>query len=185
MSIQSNEDQELVRLLAANPDLAIERIFHSYYKYVYSRIYRVLYDKQATEDVVQDIFLTFWRKREEIQIQSSLKAYLGKMALNRALNYIRDHKKYTFTDEEELLVIPGKESGVMERLHADDLRNRIHVTINALPPKCRLVFSLSRFEDMTYREIAGHLGISVKTVENQMIKALKVLRETVNQYRSE
>lgn len=107
-----------------------------------------------------------------------MKAYLKRAAVNRTLNFIRDNK-ITFEGEEELPILKGKITGASAKMEADELQEMINRAIDGLPERCRMIFLLSRFEDMSYNEIAQKLDISVKTVENQISKALKILREVL------
>lgn len=180
--MHKTEDQELIELLSNDPDRGMVEIFKAYYQTVATRVYHYLYDKQATEDLVQEIFLHLWQKREDIVIQSSLRAYLNRVALNRSLNYIRDNKRYRFGEEDDMIGMEADLPDAHDRLRLQELNAVLTAGIESLPPKCRLVFKLSRFEDMSYKEIAEKLDISVKTVENQILKALKVLRAALKEF---
>jgi RNA polymerase sigma-70 factor (ECF subfamily) len=174
-------DKELIEFLHQNDDSAIEKIFKQYYSYICSAVYNIIPDSSLTEDLAQDVFYELWRKRERIQINSSLKAYLKRAAINKALNYIRSKKmKFDSADDDAVTNIAVSSSeGSFE---AQELQEIINTAIDTLPEKCRIVFMMSRFEEMSYKEIAHALEISVKTVENQISKALKILKKKVNPY---
>lgn len=176
-------DQELVKMLRQNSDQAIDLIFRKYYTFICIVIVKIVSDRSLAEDLGQDVFLGLWRDRHKINVTSSLKAYLRRSAKNKTLNYFRD-QKIMFEEEEKLPILESKIPTVNQNMEADELKHIIHAAIEALPERCRLVFKLSRFEEMSYQEIATALNISIKTVENQISKALKVLRKTVKPYMS-
>jgi len=138
-------------------------------------------DKQIAQDTVQDTFVKFWSKRNDIDSNVNIKAYLFTAVRNKALELLRRDKM--------------KESHADKIAHLESLRNddnaeaeaekyvrleRIHAAIKTLPPKCQEVFSLSKINGLSYQEIADYKGISVKTVENQVVRALKLLREKLS-----
>ncbi|GLR20106.1 RNA polymerase sigma-70 factor [Portibacter lacus] len=174
-------DKELVGFLNDTDDGAIEKIFKQYYSYICSAVYKIIPDPVLTEDLAQDVFYELWRKREKIQINSSLKAYLKRAAINKALNYIRS-KKMKFDSDDNDTVINISVASSENSFEAMELQDIINASIDTLPEKCRIVFMMSRFEEMSYKEIAAQLEISIKTVENQISKALKILKKAVNPY---
>ncbi len=168
-------DEELIALLASEEESTIDLIFRKHYTFLCRSVYRIISDTQITEDLVQDVFYELWKKRAQIKITTSLRAYLKRAALNKALNYIRD-QKIDFRNAPEKEGLMSKEASVVQELAAANLQQQIDQAIDSLPERCRLVFVLSRFEEMSYQQIADHLNISIKTVENQISKALKSLR---------
>lgn len=172
---QQYTDQEITALFLQNSEAAIELLFQLHYTYLCQAAVRIIKDPALAEDLTQEVFLELWRKKEGIEFTGSVRAYLRRAVVNKGLNYIRDRKKIT-DDEDKLLNMESSMPSVMQELNAAALQERIDEAIDELPEKCRLVFVLSRFEEMSYQEIADHLGISIKTVENQIVKALKYLR---------
>ncbi len=150
-------------------------IFKEYYGFVCKVINRVLSDEHKSEDLAQDVFYDLWRRRESLDITISLKAYLRRAGINKTLNFIRD-RKVRWDDEDKIPMMASQAADANQILEGEDLQKLIDTTINGLPERCRLIFSLSRFEEMSYQQIADELDISIKTVENQMTKALKILR---------
>ena len=122
-----------------------------------------------------------------MQIHTSVPAYLRRMAISRTLNHIRNTRKHSWeeidvaTDQDSAFTT--READIISRMEEADLKKRLDSAIESLPEKCRLVFLLSRNEEMSYGEIAKELNISVKTVENQIGKALKLLRQAVAGHR--
>ncbi|MEZ4955839.1 MAG: RNA polymerase sigma-70 factor [Saprospiraceae bacterium] len=168
-------DQKLIELLKANDERAISLIFKEHYPFLCQVIIRVVKDPIVAEDLAQDVFHDLWKRRENLEISTSIKAYLRRAGVNKTLNYIRD-KKVKWDDEDKLPMVASTDTTAIQHLEGKELEELINLTIDSLPDRCRLVFTLSRFEDLSYQEIATSLDISVKTVENQMSKALKVLR---------
>ena len=179
--MSSYTDKELVGFLNSSDDKAIERIFKQYYSYICSAVYKIIPDSNLTEDLAQDVFYELWKKRERIEINSSLKAYLKRAAINKALNYIRS-KKIKFDSDDDEAIVNISVNSSEGKYEADELQEIINEAIDRLPEKCRIVFMMSRFEEMSYKEIAAALEISIKTVENQISKALKILKKVVNPY---
>lgn len=137
-------------------------------------------DVDEAEDLVQQVFVKIWEQRERLDIAWSLKAYLYKTVHNAALNRLRAAKtrsKYLETNASQL-----ENANVQPEESARELDERLQKALDLLPPQCRLVFELSRFEELKYREIADQLGISIKTVETQMGKALRILRLQLADY---
>ena len=160
----------------------LEAFFKQHYKALCFVANNILSDYAASEDVVQDVFVNILRKNEEIVINSSLKGYIFKSTMNAALNYVKKVKN-TVSMEDELLELHHRGCSVSEEsLEQLELEESVNQAINLLPPKCKAVFLLNRYEDMKYCEVAEHLGISIKTVENQMGKALKRLRIHLKPY---
>ena len=178
---QEYTDQEIQELLREDGEKAVEWLFRRHYRYLCKVVYKVLPDANLVEDLVQEVFFEVWRKRENIRITTSLKAYLRRAAVNKTLNFIRD-QKIKPDDEERLPPLESKIVNINQQLDAEDLQKLIDQSIDQLPERCRLVFVLSRFEDMSYQEIADKLGISIKTVENQVSKALRYLRISLGPY---
>jgi len=173
-------DSEILELFETNKDKAIEAMFQQYYNYVCHAIYNIIKDRVQVEDIAQEVFYEFWKKKENIKISTSLKAYLRRSSVNKALNFIRD-QKVKFDDEEKINELDMAESSnAQDQMEYGELQEVVNNAIENLPEKCRIVFSLSRFEGLTYKEIAAELSISTKTVENQISKALKILRVQIN-----
>jgi RNA polymerase sigma-70 factor (ECF subfamily) len=179
--MQPDTHQDLLDRIRANDKAALEELFHTYYQFVCNSMVRLIKDRNLIEDLAQEVFLRFWQKRDRIQVSSSLKAYLNRMAINEALAHLRSRKFYAEEVDDERQSL-GTDRSVEESYLHGELADHIREAIDRLPPKCRLVFTLSRYEGLSYKEIAGQLDISVKTVENQMGKALKVLREDLKPY---
>ena len=173
-------DQDLLTLFNNDRERGIEALFRHYFEMVHRSVLRIISNRSTAEDVSQEVFMDLWRKRDRLNITSSLPAYLRRAARNRALNHIRDQKLKFDDSDEGHLELPSGAVSVTQRLAAEELQRRIDAAIEALPERCRIIFALSRFEEMTYREIAEELNISVKTVENQISKALRLLREALN-----
>lgn len=155
-------------------ELGFEELFRMHYKMLCNAANTILNDKDASEDMVQDVFLNFWKKKELLPIIQSVKSYLYRSTINASLNQLEKNKKtIRFSDTklaESLVVNAG------ENFNHKELQTKIEEAINQLPPKCKVIFVLSRYEGLKYQQIADYLGISIKTVENQMGKALQMLR---------
>lgn len=178
---QNQED--IIKRLKADDRTALKELFDAQYLQVCRVISRLVRDKATTEDLAQEVFIRFWNKRHSINITSSIPAYIRRMATNEALGYLRSKKNFD-SDENVLLQTNDPAQNVEQQLLQGELEGNIKSAINELPPKCRTVFILSRFEDLTYAEIAERMEISVKTVENQMGRALRLLRQKLKSYLS-
>lgn len=177
-----HDDNYILTLLKEDNQKSIDLLFEGYYNYLCNVVNRVINDADYAEDIVQEIFTDIWRKRESIDIKISLRAYLRRAAVNRSLNHIRKQKMKFDVDEDAVVELPSEDINGQMGMERDELEKRIHECIDGLPPKCKIVFGMSRFENMSYQEIANALDISVKTVENQISKALKILRSAVQPY---
>ena len=138
------------------------------------------HDCMIIEEIVQDVFVKLWEDRDVLQIES-VKSYLYTSARNRMLNHIRDQKRNNILFEQwvqhEIENRRGKECFDME-----EFSQRVQGAIDTLPEKCRQIFELSKTENLTYKQIAERLGISIKTVETQMGIALRKIREYLSVY---
>ena len=135
---------------------------------------------EEAEEIVQEVFAKIWDKIGSLEIQISAKSYLYSAVRNSCFNYLKHQKVRQAHAAHELRT---KSEGV-ESFHMEtkELGNAIAAAVGKLPERCRMIFEKSKFEDKKYREIAEEMNISVKTVENQMGRALKILREELRQY---
>jgi RNA polymerase sigma-70 factor (ECF subfamily) len=170
-------DKDLIIQLRAGESTALDELFRRHYVDLCRMALRFVNDEQEAEDIVQNLFVALWEKRATQQGDlGAVGPYLRRAVRNRSLNYLRDRKRIPVDDGDIPETLPAKDFADDE-LTQDELRNRIHSAIDALPERCRLVFVMSKLEDMSHKEIAGALEISPKTVENQMTRAYRFLRE--------
>ncbi|MFK8102525.1 MAG: RNA polymerase sigma-70 factor [Saprospiraceae bacterium] len=182
MQVDPNlDDKALIQLLSQQADAVIDILFRRHYSFLCNAVYRIIPDKNLAEDLVQDVFFELWKKRENLVIKSSVKAYLKRAAVNKSLNYLRDQKATTDV-EPSMPFLQSKQTTAIQHLEGEEMSKHISAAIEKLPLRCRQVFLLSRFEAMSYQQIAEKLDISVKTVENQISKALKNLRVAVQNF---
>ncbi len=174
-------DKELASLFKRDSERAIEILFRRHYTYLCQAVYRILLDEHLAEDLVQDVFFELWKKYHRLTINISYRAYLRRAVINKSLNYIRDHRRVHFEQQDDLPLTTSL-ADAEQLLEKAELQELIDRAIDQLPDRCRVVFVLSRFEDLTYREIAESLDISEKTVENQISKALRWLRSALGPY---
>ncbi|RNI25039.1 RNA polymerase sigma-70 factor [Rufibacter latericius] len=155
----------------------METLFKQYYVLLCRTAVRFTKDTEAAEDLVQEVFCKIWQNREVLEVSTSYKAYLVRSVTNQALNYIEKQKRLVLAEDTTPYESSVSANTTMEQLEGTEMEGRIQQALNELPPQCRLIFEMSRFEELTYKEIAETLQLSPKTVENQMGKALRILRE--------
>ncbi len=173
-------DQQLLSALRFGNEDALRQIFDRHYPLLLTDIYRLIPDESTCQDLAQELFVDLWNKRASLDIHTSLRAYLRRAAVNKSLNHIKASRRIAFDDADDLGHLPDTTaSDTHKRETQETLEDALHDAINQLPEKCRVVFNLSRFEQLSHREIAEKLGISVKTIENQITKAMKMLRDAM------
>lgn len=169
--------QQIIQGIREGKQRYFQEVFDAYYENLCQYAFTILRDMDEAEDIVQSMFVKLWEKRGELNIAKTLQAYLYKSVHNLCLNQLEhrevkqkhlDHTARNFYEAQDPEVFP------------DELGENIRAAINQLPTQCRIIFTMSRFEEMKYAAIADKLGISVNTVENQISKALRILRTALN-----
>ena len=166
----------LINGLQNGDPYAFEILYVNYYNDLCFFLSRICKDNAICKDLVQEVFLNIWKKRHVLKITTSLKSYLYKSVYNQYLQYLRDQKK------QKNLLETLKAEAVLEYYITDTSQDDIKIkklksAIEKLPPRCKEAFILSKVEDRKYKEIAFLMGISTKTVEIHVSKALGLLRK--------
>ena len=167
------DDIILLNLIREGDKLAFKHLFESYFTPLCRFMHLYIRDTNIVEELALDIYTYVWENRKTLQIQLSFKAYLFQAARNKCLNELRKKKNTVSLNLEDIDI----EETDMMSLETDELYQLIQEAVLALPDKCREVFKLSRTENLSNQEIATQLNISVKTVEAQITKALKRIKE--------
>ncbi len=168
------EDTELMDRLRAGDDLALKVIYKKYWNQLYTSAFNMLQDQQACEDIIQELFINLWNKREQIEIKASLKSYLFASVRYEVYRQVRHGsvREDIFENIQDRLQTPSEYGNIEHR----ELLSYINSIVNNLSEKCKVVYKLSREEQLSHKEIASKLHISPKTVENHLNKALRQLR---------
>ncbi len=168
------DETEILKQLKAGDQSVMKKLFDRHHKALCQTAFALLNDRAAMDDVVQSVFIKLWQKKESINIEQSLAIYLKGMTIKESISFIRGKK--SFEDESQLVQYAVQPLYHSHTRSSEEIKEQIQLAVQNLPPKCQLVFKLSKYEGLSYKEIANFLNISVKTVENQMGKALKMLR---------
>lgn len=176
------EDKTILEGIKQGSESAYKSLFLKYYAQLVVFARKVVMDDDLARELVQDVIVAFYEKRKELDIHTSLKAHLYQSVRNRCLNQLkhsqirRDHHANIFADKRQDVTY------VEDKLEETELEHRIYTVIKTLPDQCRKIFEMSRFDGTTNQEIADQLGLSKRTVETQISKALKVLRKQLASY---
>jgi RNA polymerase sigma-70 factor, ECF subfamily len=176
-----NETQFVFALREGNEGV-FESVFKDYYGRLCNYAHSFVEDTNEAEEMVQNTFLSLWENRDSIDIHTSLKAYLYRAVQNNCLNTLKHEKVRQSYGKYQQHHADSSIDNVSQQLISKELQQQIKEAIDTMPPQCRKVFELSRFENLTYAEIATQLDISIKTVDKHMVKALKLLREHLKDY---
>lgn len=172
------EDEILLQLLKQEHITAFEEIYNRYWKKLYVAAYKRLPSKEVAEELVQDLFTSLWLNRKTVEVHTALSAYLFTSVRYLVLNQIQ--KQIVRNSYKESLDLNRRDNSTEEAVLLNDLIVNLNAAVEQLPLKCKSVFKLSRGEYKSNKEIAAELGISEKTVENQLTKALRRLRIGLN-----
>ncbi|SFE66296.1 RNA polymerase sigma-70 factor [Spirosoma endophyticum] len=175
----AGNDTELFirRTFAESPKKGCELLFRRYHQALCSHAVRFVYSKETAEDLVSDVFCKFWKTKAYETITSSYRYYLFRSVRNEAYNYLR----LEFQQLDDIDTAAVREDAFSQRpdqiLQFEEVFHQVEDLVESLPPQCRKVFLLNRFEGKKYQDIATELGISIKTVEVHIGKALGIVRK--------
>ena len=169
-------DKQIASLLVKRDEAAFEQVFKTYYKSLHAYAFTILKEEDQAEETVQQVFFNLWERSENLTISGPVAAYLYRAVHNESLNFIKRQKVKEGHRLHVAYSMKNKSEHTQGNLISKELENKFREALNELPEQCRTVFQLSRFDDLKYKEIADKLNISIKTVENHMGKALKLLR---------
>ncbi len=166
-------DQQIIQDIREGREAPFREVFNTYYEGLCQYAFTILRDMDEAEDIVQAMFIKIWEKRQSLTITHTVKSYLYKAVHHQCINQF-DHRAVREKYRELSLI---ENSGIqLPEVFPNELEDRIVAAINSLPKQCRTIFMMSRYQDMKYSEIAKALELSVNTIENQISKALRILR---------
>ena len=181
MSKEINPDQELIGRIKDDDKAAFRLLFNKHYREMVGTAVNILKNEDKAKDAVQEVFFQIWKTRATLEIRSSVRNYLKRSVINRCLNQIRGQKD--FVSEDKLVDQPASNLSALDELAHQDLESALKEALDQLPERCRLIFIMKRLEGMSHQEISDQLGISPKTIENQITKALKSLKTALQGFR--
>ncbi|QNK64867.1 RNA polymerase sigma-70 factor [Pedobacter sp. PAMC26386] len=180
LSASLHTDEELIILLKDNNEAAFTELYNRYW----SKLYRVAYNQlkitEDAEEIVQDIFIDIWKRRESIQLISSLNNYFAVAVKYKVIKILAKQNHQHKYSKETLHVNSTHDNSTQELLEFDDLKEQLSKLVDQLPAKCQRVYKLSREEENSYKQIAEKMNISEKTIESHINKALKYLKTNIN-----
>lgn len=177
---QHEQNPGMINLEADSPDF--DNLYLTYFNALHRYAYTMVADKIIAEEMVHQVFWKILERKEGIQIHTSIKAYLYRSVYHECLNYFKHQKIKKAYESNAVNQEKSYSDHTVNKLQYKELEQKVKVAINGLPEQCRTIFQLSRFEELKYAEIAHQLGLSVKTVETQMSRALKKLRVQLVDY---
>ncbi|MBS7563737.1 RNA polymerase sigma-70 factor [Mucilaginibacter sp. Bleaf8] len=172
--METDNQHQLTLLLSGN-EAVFEQVYKQFLRPLHIYAINILKDEETAREKVQNVFLKLWERREHLNIAGSIQAYLYSAVYNECLNHLR-HEKVKISHQQHIIHSQQDYYNGSSAMELLDLKEKLHHALSELPEGCRTVFQLSRFEELKYQEIADRLSISIKTVEAQMSKALRVLR---------
>jgi RNA polymerase sigma-70 factor, ECF subfamily len=175
LTMEWNEDR-MIASLAERDEQAFERVFKTHFKNLHAYACTMTRNEMLSEELVQDVFFRLWERPEKLNISGSISAYLYRSVYNACLNHLKHLKVRSKYESHAIHQLKQESDSASKKILHKELETKLHTALQELPEQCRTIFQLSRFEALKYREIADILEISPKTVENQMGKALKLLR---------
>lgn len=185
----TDNEAYLLERLKQGDEIAFKVIFNKYYSRLYYFILEFISFDDLTENIIQDTFFTLWNKRNELKNDTNLNAYLFTVAKNNCLYRLRDqrYRQKLFSTNSLMQNELEMNMQVLNTLDSssftfDEIERIINKTLEELPPQCKRVFILSRFEERKNKEIADELNISVKVVERHISKGLKKFKESLKDY---
>lgn len=178
---QSYNDNELVLLIAKDDEHAFRVLYDRYWKKLLVQALLKLQSTEEAEEIVQTIFINFWRRRHTIQLKYSFHTYIASMLKYEILRQLALRKKEKHFRENVSALHIVEDYSTRNWLDYEQMREEIEKTVRLLPEKCQLVFRLSREKGLTEKQIAESLNIAPKTVQAHMGKALKQLRTSLQQ----
>ena len=170
----------LARTIPFDPkkEAVVEGLFRDNFEALSRLAMKYIGDFDNSKDIVHEAFIAFWQKFDTLPADTQYKSYLFTAVRNKSLNHLRDQKKHMNIADAELQAATESE----DSLETQELSREIDYALNLLPERCRQVFELSRFEGLKYAQIAEQLDISIKTVEAQMSKALRLMRDHLKDF---
>ncbi len=179
------EQELLVRQLREGKESAYEVLFKEYYVRLTIHANKYVKDLEVAKEIVQDLFVNIYEKREALNINTSLGSYLYRAVRNRSINFINAQKHKEKYSRHIMYTSNNSENTVESMLDKIELETALYSAISELPPKCRMIFKLNRFEGLSNGDIAEQLELSKRTVETQISKALKILRSKLQVFLAE
>ena len=181
--LTKNTDQQLLALVQAGEEKAFDTLYWRYYLPLCQKAFQRVPSVPRVEEMVQDVFVNFWLKAATLDTDGNVRAYLYATLNNKILHELRtESNRLHYLATFEKLRSKSKANASLEQLYAQETEHRIAQVLKALPVQCREAFCLSRFEHLSYKEIAERMELSVRTVEKHIGKALRILREKLVQY---
>lgn len=179
-----NPELQIINRLKSGDKKVFEDLFFDYYPTLTVFAKKYVGDMDTSREIVQDLFVRLYETREKINIHSSLKNYLYSAVRNRCLNHLKREKLHTEHTGNVLSIDESLENDIQAKIEQTEFEYLVWQEVSNLPDQCKRIFYLSRKEGKKNKEIAEQLGISIRTVETQISKALKRLRTNLRQYLS-
>ncbi|MGV8093771.1 MAG: RNA polymerase sigma-70 factor [Mangrovibacterium sp.] len=170
------------KILMTDHEVRFNELFAAYCQPLCRYAYRLLGDMEEAREVAQDTFTKFWEKGNIGRDETALRSFLYTLARHICIDRIRANRTFKKYRKKILMKYACDYNGLSDKVVSDELDRALEKEIALLPPQCQIVFKLSRFEQLKYKEIAAQLGISVKTVEAHISKGMDILRTKLSDY---
>lgn len=180
----TNEHNELLIKLRKGDQLAFAEIYNLYRGKMYTYACNLCKSTETAEEIVQEVFIRIWQKKEQINTEMNFAAYLKKVTLNHVLNHLKKVARDRRLQEELFIYIEAIRNTTEDNLLEKELLKTHDQAIELLPPQKKLIYQMSRNEEMTHEQIAEKLNISKNTVKNHMVEATKFIRSYVSKHGS-
>jgi RNA polymerase sigma-70 factor (ECF subfamily) len=185
----SKIDREIIRRIQENDESFLELVYQEYYTPLCNYAFIFLKSRELAEDIVHETIIKVWENRNSIRIMGSFRAYLYRAVHNNCINALKEtevfrrlHKKIADqTFHRNALITKNLDPDFLQELYVSDFEADFKEAFQKLPAQCREIFMLSRFEYLSYQEIAEKLNLSVNTVKTQMKRAIARLKESLGQ----
>lgn len=178
----NSEDLKIVKEIKKGNLKTFEMLFKKLYTRLCNYANKYVHNIDVAEEIVQELFYKLWAKREKLEINISLKSYLYRAVYNGSLQYLNHRNIELRYEDYRKREHKVNNTDASEEVRTQELYEIINKTLNSLPERCRKIFHLNRYEGLKYWEIAEKLSLSVKTIEANISRALKLLRKNLKEY---
>ncbi len=177
------DDLELLERIKQNDSAALKILFERYFEPLCFFSFQILKSNERCEESVSDVFTNIWLKRKTINIKTNFRSYLYTAVRNQSINYLKQEKRYSQNMDSSNLHLIASDQNADQPILQQNLEDKIDSLLKELPERRGLIFRMNRIDGLSYKEIAEILSISINTVQNQMVKAIKYIADQLPRVR--